>query len=201
MILTIHPNNPQIRLITQVTQILKKEGVIAYPTDSGYALGCLLGSKKAYEKICHIRHLDKHHNFTLMMADLSQVSEYAQVDNYAFRLLKKVLPNPYTFILSASKLVPKRLMQEKKKTIGIRVCGNNIVNNILTELGEPIMSVSLILPDTQFYDIDDVASSIENQVALIIDGGDCPPNPTAVIDLSGDSPILVRDGDADTSFL
>ena len=201
MIINIHAENPQPRLIKQVTDCLKKDGVIAYPTDSGYALGCQLGSKKGYEKICQIRQISKRHNFTLMMADLSQVGEYAQVDNHTFRLLKKILPAAYTFILSASKLVPKRLMQAKKKTIGIRVCNNNIIQNILQELNEPIMSVSLIIPNCEFYDIDDVADAIGNRIDLIIDGGYCPPNPTAVIDLSGDTPVLIRDGDADTSFI
>lgn len=197
MIINIHSKNPQPRLITQVTDCLKKDGVIAYPTDSGYALGCQLGSKKGYEKICQIRQLSKRHNFTLMMADLSQVGEYAQVDNNAFRLLKKVLPAAYTFIFSASKLVPKRLMQVKKKTIGIRVCDSNIIHHILDELAEPIMSVSLIIPDYEFYDIDDVADAVGSRIDLIIDGGYCPPNPTTVIDLSGETPILIRAGDAD----
>lgn len=201
MIINIHSKNPQPRLIKQVTDCLKKDGVIVYPTDSGYALSCQLGSKKGYEKICQIRQLSKRHNFTLMMADLSQVGEYAQVDNNAFRLLKKALPGAYTFILSASKLVPKRLMQAKKKTIGIRVCDSPIIHHILNELTEPIMSVSLIILDYEFYDIDDVANAVSSHVDLIIDGGYCPPNPTAVIDLSTDTPVLIRDGDADTSFI
>ena len=184
----IHPQNPQQRLVKQVADELHKGAVIAYPTDSGYALGTALGNKNGLERIRNIRHLSKRHDFTLMMRDLSHIGEYAKLDNNAFRLLKKILPGAYTFILEGTRDVPKRLLHEKKKTIGLRVSHHGVVQALLDELNEPMMSVSLILEGFEFYDINDVRDAVEGRVEVIIDDGYCPPEPTTVIDLS----VIVR---------
>mgnify|MGYP002629482829 FL=1 len=200
-LIAIHPQNPQQRLVTQVVEVLKAGGVIAYPTDSGYALGTTLGNKNGLEKIRQIRSLSKRHDFTLMMRDLSHIGEYAKLNNNAFRLLKKILPGAYTFILQGSRDVPKRLLHEKKKTIGVRVSSHGVVQALLEELGEPLMSVSLILKGFEFYDINDVQDAVDNQVDLIIDDGYCPPEPTTVIDLSGEAVVIIRHGAGDTSLI
>ena len=200
-LIAIHPQNPQQRLVTQVVEVLKSGGVIAYPTDSGYALGTMLGNKNGLEKIRQIRSLSKRHDFTLMMRDLSHIGEYAKLNNNAFRLLKKILPGAYTFILQGSRDVPKRLLHEKKKTIGVRVSSHGVVQALLEELGEPLMSVSLILKGFEFYDINDVQDAVDNQVDLIIDDGYCPPEPTTVIDLSGEVVVIIRHGAGDTSLI
>lgn len=200
-LIAIHPQNPQQRLVTQVVEVLKAGGVIAYPTDSGYALGTALGNKNGLEKIRQIRSLSKRHDFTLMMRDLSHIGEYAKLNNNAFRLLKKILPGAYTFILQGSRDVPKRLLHEKKKTIGVRVSSHGVVQALLEELGEPLMSVSLILKGFEFYDINDVQDAVDNQVDLIIDDGYCPPEPTTVIDLSGEAVVIIRHGAGDTSLI
>ncbi|MDC0390810.1 L-threonylcarbamoyladenylate synthase [Candidatus Thioglobus sp.] len=200
-LIAIHPQNPQQRLVTQVVEVLKAGGVIAYPTDSGYALGTMLGNKNGLEKIRQIRSLSKRHDFTLMMRDLSHIGEYAKLNNNAFRLLKKILPGAYTFILQGSRDVPKRLLHEKKKTIGVRVSSHGVVQALLEELGEPLMSVSLILKGFEFYDINDVQDAVDNQVDLIIDDGYCPPEPTTVIDLSGEVVVIIRHGAGDTSLI
>ncbi len=196
----IHPLNPQLRLIKQVVDELHKGAVIAYPTDSGYALGTALGNKTGLERIRQIRSLSKRHDFTLMMRDLAHIGEYAKLDNNAFRLLKKILPGAYTFILEGTRDVPKRLLHEKK-TIGLRISHHGVVQAILDELNEPMMSVSLILEGYEFYDIDDVRDAIESQVDMIIDDGYCPPEPTTVIDLSGGGIEIIRRGAGDTSLL
>jgi tRNA threonylcarbamoyl adenosine modification protein (Sua5/YciO/YrdC/YwlC family) len=200
-LIAIHPQNPQQRLVTQVVEVLKAGGVIAYPTDSGYALGTTLGNKNGLEKIRQIRSLSKRHDFTLMMRDLSHIGEYAKLNNNAFRLLKKILPGAYTFILQGSRDVPKRLLHEKKKTIGVRISSHGVVQALLEELDEPLMSVSLILKGFEFYDINDVQDAIDNQVDLIIDDGYCPPEPTTVIDLSGEVVVIIRHGAGDTSLI
>ena len=200
-IIEIHPQNPQNRLVRQVIDELHKGAVIAYPTDSGYALGAALGNKNGLERIRQIRHLSKHHDFTLMMRDLSHIGEYAKLDNNAFRLLKKILPGAYTFILEGARDVPKRLLHDKKKTIGVRVSHHGVVQALLEELDEPLMSVSLIIAGLEFYDIDDVRKAVEKQVDVIIDDGYCPPEPTTVIDLSGDKIKIIRYGAGDTSLL
>jgi tRNA threonylcarbamoyl adenosine modification protein (Sua5/YciO/YrdC/YwlC family) len=200
-LIAIHPQNPQLRLISQVVDVLKSGGIIAYPTDSGYALGTMLGNKNGLDKIRQIRQLSKRHDFTLMMRDLSHIGEYAKLDNNAFRLLKKILPGAYTFILAGTRDVPKRLLHEKKKTIGVRVSSHGVVQALLEELGEPLMSVSLILEGFEFYDIDDVRGAIDHQVDLIIDDGYCPPEPTTVINLSGDDIEIIRHGAGDTSLI
>ncbi len=200
-LIAIHPQNPQPRLVAQVVDVLKSGGVIVYPTDSGYALGTSLGNKNGLEKIRQIRNLSKRHDFTLMMRDLSHIGEYAKLDNNAFRLLKKILPGAYTFILQGTKDVPKRLLHEKKKTIGVRISSHGVVQALLEELDEPLMSVSLILEGCEFYDIDDVRDAVDSKVDLIVDDGYCPPDPTTVINLSGDGIEIIRHGAGDTSLL
>ena len=195
----VHPVNPQTRLITQAVGILRQGGVIVYPTDSGYALGCMMGDKSALEKICRIRQLEDEHNFTLLCNDLSELSVYAKIDNTAFRLIKNNTPGAYTFILKATKEVPRRLMNEKKKTIGIRVPTNNIAQALLTELGEPLMSSTLILPGQVLAEADpeEFRGQLEKVVDLIIDGGTQGAQPTTVIDFSDDEPKVVRFGAGD----
>jgi len=193
-VIRIHPQDPQHRLIKQVVKVLDKGDVIAYPTDSGYALGCTLGNKSAMEKIRDIRKLSKHHHFTLMMKDLSHVGEYAKLNNSAFRLMKKFLPGAYTFILEGAREVPNRLLHEKRKTIGIRISNHPIVRAILDELTEPMMSVSLVIKGYEFYNYNDVQAVLNSSVSLVIDAGHCPPEPTTVIDLSGNEILILRKG-------
>ncbi len=197
----IHPENPQARLIKQAADIVRGGGVIAYPTDSAYALGCHLGDKSALERIRAIRRLDEKHNFTLMCSDLSELGNYARVDNSAFRLLKNLIPGPYTFILRATPEVPKRLHHPKRKSIGLRVPDNQICLDLLAELGEPLMSVSLILPGDELPMTDpyDIRDTLANQVDLVIDGGYCGMEATSVVDLVDDVPVVVRRGLGDVS--
>ncbi len=197
--LTIHPENPQGRLIQQVAKVVQKGGVIIYPTDSAYALGCHLGDKNASERIRSIRQLDKHHHFTLVCNDLSQLSTYARVDNPAFRLLKAHTPGPYTFILAATKEVPRRLIHPKRKTIGLRVPEHPITQALLLALAEPLMSVTLILPGhvQPLGDIHEICQAFDNQVDLIIDGGSCSIEPTSIIDLTQTPPQVLRAGKGD----
>ena len=194
LILDIHPINPQMRLINKVTETIQNGGVIAYPTDSGYALGCALGNKSAMERIVKIRQLKRHHHFTLMLKDLSHVGEYAKLNNSGFRLLKKILPGAYTFILEGTKDIPNRLLNGNRKTIGVRVSSNIIVQAILRDLLEPMMSVSLIMNGYEFYNGNDVKTVLSNSIDLIIDSGHCPPEPTSVIDISEDEIIILREG-------
>lgn len=195
----IHPDNPQPRLISQCVEVLRKGGVIVYPTDSGYALGCMLGEKNAMERICRIRNLDSNHNFTLVCRDLSEVSTYAFVDNTAFRLIKNNTPGHYTFILKATKEVPRRLMSEKRKTIGLRVPSNPIALDLLAALGEPLMSTTLMLPGNDFAESDpeEIHDALGKVVDLVIHGGFLGQQPTTVIDLTEDSPEVVRVGAGD----
>jgi tRNA threonylcarbamoyl adenosine modification protein (Sua5/YciO/YrdC/YwlC family) len=194
LILDIHPINPQMRLINKVIETIEKGGIIAYPTDSGYALGCALGNKNAMERIVKIRKLKRHHHFTLMLKDLSHVGEYAKLNNSAFRLLKKILPGAYTFILEGAKDIPNRLLNGNRKTIGVRVTSNMIVNAILGGLEDPLMSVSLIMQGYEFYNGNDVKTVLNNSIDLIIDSGHCPPEPTSVIDISEDEILILREG-------
>ncbi|URL94900.1 threonylcarbamoyl-AMP synthase [Erwinia amylovora] len=192
----IHPDNPQPRLIKQAVEMLNKGSVIVYPTDSGYALGCKLEDKSAMERIWRIRQLDGNHNFTLMCRDLSELSTYAYVDNTAFRLIKNNTPGNYTFILKATKEVPRRLMSEKRKTIGLRVPSNPIALALLEALNEPMMSTSLMLPGNDFTESDPEAiqDEIGKLVDLIIHGGFLGQQPTTVIDLTENTPEVVREG-------
>ncbi len=196
----IHPENPQSRLIQQAVEILRQGGVIIYPTDCAYALGCHLGDKKAVDRIKRIRRLDDKHNFTLVCDDLSSIGTYAKVDNQQFRLLKSHTPGAYTFILPATTEVPRRLLHPKRRTIGIRVPDNAIVAALLSQLGEPIMSTSLIMPDEELpltdpYEMRDL---LQHQVDLIIDGGYCGMEATSVINMVEDVPEVVREGAGDT---
>lgn len=197
----IHPENPQHRLIAQATDIIRKGGVVVYPTDSAYALGCHIGDKDALERIRTLRKLDKNHNFTLMCRDLSELATYARVDNQAFRLIKNHTPGAYTFILEATADVPRRLLHPKRKTIGLRVPDNLIALALMEELGEPLMTSSLLLPGEELPMTDpyDIRDTLEHFVDLVIDGGYCGLEPTTVIDLTGDIPELVRQGKGDFS--
>lgn len=193
---SIHPENPQQRLIDQAVQVLRKGGLIAYPTDSAYALGCHIGDKLALDRIRAIRQLDKHHNFTLMCRDLSELANYARVDNADYRLIKSKTPGPYTFILNATSEVPRRLQHPKRKTLGLRVPDNNIALALMETLGEPLMTSSLILPgdDVPLTDPYDIRDTLEHQLELVIDGGYCGMEATTVIDLTGEEPVLIRKG-------
>jgi tRNA threonylcarbamoyl adenosine modification protein (Sua5/YciO/YrdC/YwlC family) len=197
----IHPVNPQVRLIEQAVQLLRKGGVIAYPTDSAYALGCQLEDKAALERIRRIRRLDDDHNFTLMCRDLSELGTYARVENHVYRLIRNHTPGAYTFILKATGEVPRRLLHPKRKTIGLRVPDNRIALALLEKLGEPMMSVSLILPgdDLPLTDPYDIRERLQHELDLVIDGGYCGMEPTSVIDLSEDEPVVVRRGVGDVS--
>lgn len=197
----IHPENPQARLVSQAVEIINKGGLVAYPTDSAYALGCHIGDKMALDRIRAIRQLDKHHNFTLVCRDLSELSTYAKVSNQTFRLLKNQTPGAYTFILEATSEVPKRLMHPKRKTIGLRVPDNVVAQAILAELGEPLMTSSLMMPGDEYPLLDpyDIRETLEHQLELVIDGGFCGMEPTTVIDLTGEAPELIRQGKGDFS--
>jgi len=192
----IHPDNPQARLIKQAVEIINKGGVIIYPTDSSYAIGCHLGDKKAMDKIRMIRQLDKDHNFTLVCRDLSEISHYAQVDNMNYRLMKTLTPGPYTFILPATREVPKRLLNPKRKTIGIRVPDNAVCTALLTELDQPLMSSTLSLPNEEYPLTDpyQIRLQLESVVDLIIDGGYSGHEPTTVVNLINDKPEILRQG-------
>lgn len=198
----IHPDNPQVRLIREAVKIIKEGGVIVYPTDSAYAIGCQLANKEALERIRRLRQLNEEHYFTLICRDLSELSTYAIVDNSVFRLLKAHTPGPYTFILKATREVPKRLLQSKRHTIGMRVPDNKIVKALLSELNEPLMSLSLVLPDQEYplADARDIHDLLKNQVDLVIDGGPCSITPTTVVDLLEGVPNVLRIGKGDVSF-
>lgn len=192
----IHPENPQLRLVRQAVDIIRANGVVVYPTDSCYALGCLLDNKAALKRIINIRRLTKEHHFTLMCRDLSEISRYAKVENEAFRLMKNLTPGPYTFILPATHEVPRRLWNPKAKTIGIRVPDNPVTLAILAELDEPIMSTTLILPETDMAMTDPykIRVMLEHQVDLIVDSGFCGIEPSTVIDMTSGLPLVKRLG-------
>ncbi len=199
--LSIHPENPQQRLIAKAAEIVRKGGVIAYPTDSVYAIGCHIGDKQAMDRIRAIRQVDKNHNFTLMCRDLSELASYARVDNSAFRSLKAHTPGPFTFILSATSEVPRRLMHPKRKTIGLRVPDSPIAQSLLEELGKPMMSVTLIMPGDEYplSDPYDIRAALEMHVDVLIDGGHCGLEPTTVVDMTGPVPEITRQGMGDFS--
>jgi len=197
----IHPDNPQTRLIKQTCELINQGEVVVYPTDSGYAIGCQMENKKALEQICQIRDIPKQHNFTLMCRDMSELSLYARVDNTAFRQIKNNTPGPYTFILKATKEVPKRLQNPKRRTIGIRVPDNAIALAILEELGEPLMSTTLILPNAEIAesDPDEIRDKLERRVGLIIHGGYLGEQATTVVDMSEGESTIIRYGSGDPS--
>lgn len=192
----IHPDNPQKRLIRRAVEILREGTVIAYPTDSSYALGCMIGDKEAMETIRRIRRLDDKHNFTLMCRDLSEIATYAKVDNAAFRLLKAHTPGPYTFIFKATHEVPRRLQHAKRRTIGIRVPAHPISHALLEELGEPLMSSTLLMPGQDLPETDpyEIRTKLEHELGLVIDGGGCSPEPTTVVDMTEGVPQVLREG-------
>lgn len=192
----IHPDNPQQRLVDKAVDIINSGGVIVYPTDSGYALGCCLGNKTAMECIRSIRQVDARHNFTLVCRDLSEIALYARVENSVYRLIKNHTPGPYTFILKATKEVPRRLQNPKRKTIGLRVPDNRIAQCLLETLGEPLMSSTLILPgdDMPLTDPYDIRDTLEHSLDLVIDGGYCGFEPTTVVEFTNDTPVVVRQG-------
>jgi tRNA threonylcarbamoyl adenosine modification protein (Sua5/YciO/YrdC/YwlC family) len=196
---SVHPINPEPRLIRRAVEIIRHGGVIAYPTDSCYALGCHIGDKEAMERIRRIRGVDERHHFTLMCRDLSEIGQYAKVDNAQYRLLKAHTPGSYTFILRATRELPRRLAHPKRSSIGVRVPEHPVTHALLEELGEPLLSSTLILPDggAPMNDPGEIRATLEHALDLIIDGGPCGIVPTTVIDLTETAPILVRAGKGD----
>jgi len=197
----IHPDNPQARIIRSAVEMIRAGAVVVYPTDSSYALGCHIGDKAAMQKIARIRQFDKSHHFTLVCKDLSEISTYAKVDNTAYRLLKAHTPGAYTFLLKATREVPKRLLNAKRKTIGLRVPNHTVAQALLKELGEPIMSSTLIMPNAQspLSDPNDIRELLSNQVDAIIDSGNCGLEATSIIDLVNGVPEVLRVGKGDVS--
>ena len=202
-IIEIHPVDPQPRRVAQIVETIRDGGLIAYPTDSSYAFGCHIGDKRAMDRIRRIRRTDKNHNFTLVCSDLSEISTYARVDNWAYRMLKAMTPGPYTFILPATREVPKRLQHPKRRTIGLRVPDHQLVRAVLEALGEPIMSSTLLLPgdDLPLTDPHEIEERIGHDIDLIIDAGPTGIEPTSVIDLSEDRVEVLRVGRGDVSAL
>ncbi len=195
----IHPDNPQSRLLRQAATIVEEGGLIVYPTDSGYALGCALGNKSALERIRRLRQLDKNHNMTLVCSDLSQLATYARVSNPIFRLLKAFTPGSYTFILNATNEVPRLMLHPKRKTLGLRVPENIITLSLLECLEAPLMSTTLILPGATapLGEPEAIKDLLGNQIDLVIDGGNCGQEPTTVVDLTGEYPDILRVGKGD----
>lgn len=195
-LIAIHPETPQPRLLQKAAEVIRGGGIVVYPTDSGYALGCHIGDKAALERIRTIRKLDSKHNFTLVCRDLSELALYARVDNIAYRLLRSHTPGPFTFILQATNEVPRRLKHPKRKTIGLRVPNNPISQGILETLDEPLMSVTMILPGESqpMLDAYDIKDTLGQQVDLIVDGGFCGMDPTSIIDLTAEEPAILREG-------
>ncbi len=200
-LIEIHPRDPQPRLIKTAVDIIRSGGLIAYPTDSSYAFGCHIGDKKAIDRIHRIRQTDKKHNFTLVCADLSEISVYARVENWAYRLIRSLTPGPYTFVLRATREVPKRLQNPKRRTIGMRVPDHRLVQVLLDELGEPIMSSTLTLPGESIPLTDplEIEERIGHQIEAIIDAGPVGIEPTTVLDLSGGNIEVLRVGRGDVS--
>ena len=193
---SIHPDDPQSRLLRQAVSIVRAGGVIVYPTDSCYAFGCQLGNKNAMTRIRSMRHVSKQHHFSLVCRNLAEISHYAKVSNSQYRLLKKTTPGSYTFILEATREVPRRLQHPKRSTIGLRVPDHPVVQALLEELDEPLLNSTLILPGDDFpiNDPEEIRDRLEHQVELILDSGSCSLEMTTVIDLTGDEPELVRSG-------
>lgn len=198
---TIHPTNPQPRLIKQAADLVRNGAVIAYPTDSCYALGCHLGDKEAVARIRQIRGVDDKHHMTMVCRDLSELARYARVDNVQFRLLKNNTPGSYTFILDATKEVPKRLQHPKRSTIGVRIPDHPVALALLEELGEPLISSTLILPNEEFAmnDAEQIRDLLQHQIDLVVDGGAVGLDATTVIDLTKDTPVVIRFGKGDVS--
>tara|TARA_R110001599_G_scaffold64023_3_gene178594 strand:- start:169726 stop:170349 length:624 start_codon:yes stop_codon:yes gene_type:complete len=198
----IHPDNPQLRLINQAVQIINSGGIVALPTDSCYALVCRLDDKDAVTRLRRIRNVDDKHHLTLLCRDLSEIALYARVDNQQYRLLKAATPGPYTFILEATKEVPRRVSHPSRKTIGLRVPENRIAQAVLEELAQPLLGTTLILPDEKhpLTDPDEIQQRLAKQLDLIIDGGACSFEPTTVLDLTTSEPVLIRQGRGDAAM-
>ncbi len=198
----IHPDNPQARLIKQAAAIIRDGGIVALPTDSCYALVCQLDDKSGVERLRRIRQVDEKHHMTLLCRDLSEISQYARVDNRQYRVLKSATPGPFTIILEATKEVPRRLSHPSRKTIGMRVPENSITLALLEELGQALLSTTLILPDEPepLTDPELIREKLEKQIELVIDGGACGLEATTVIDLTGSEPVLVRQGRGDPAL-
>jgi tRNA threonylcarbamoyl adenosine modification protein (Sua5/YciO/YrdC/YwlC family) len=196
----LHPDNPQQRLIRQAVAVMQAGGLVVYPTDSCYAFGCLLGNAAAAERIQRIRQTGKDHNFTLVCRDLSEIATYARVENWVYRLLRAHTPGPYTFVLQATREVPRRLQNPRRQTIGIRVPDHPVPQALLAELPEPIMSSTLLLPGSELplSDPDEIADAVQKQVDLLLDSGGCGLEPSTVVDLTGDAPQILRRGRGDT---
>lgn len=194
--LTLHPVNPEPRLIKQAAEIVRNGGLIVYPTDSSYALGCHLGDKAAVERMRAIRQVDARHHFALVCRDLAEIATYARVDNRQFRLLRAVTPGSYTFILQATREVPKRLQHPSRKTIGLRIPDHRIVRALLEALGEPLLTSTLLLPgdDVPLNDMDEIRKRLDHHVDLIIDGGPCGIELTTVVNLAAGAPVVIREG-------
>jgi len=193
----LHPVTPQARLIRQAADIVRQGGVIAYPTDSCYALGWHLGDKDALERVRRIRQADRHHHFTLVCAELADIGRFARLDTWQFRLLKACLPGPYTFLLKASRETPRRLQHEKRRTIGVRIPDHPVPRMLLRELGEPLMSSTLILPGEDPLPLTsghEIQARLDHEIDAVLDGGDCGIEPTTVVDLSVTPPVVVREG-------
>jgi len=199
----VHPDNPQVRLLRQAAQILHDGGVAAVPTDSSYALVCHLDDKAAAERLRRIRQVDDRHHLTLLCRDLSELASYARVDNRQYRLLRLATPGPFTFILEATKEVPRRLSHPSRRTIGLRLPDHRVLQQLLAELGQPLIATTLILPGDRepLNDPDEIRDRLEKQLQAIVDAGACAAEPTTVIDLSGEEPVLVRRGRGDPSAL
>jgi tRNA threonylcarbamoyl adenosine modification protein (Sua5/YciO/YrdC/YwlC family) len=197
----VHPQDPQPRSIAQVVALLRDDALVAYPTDSGYALGCRLESRTGPERIRRIRHLDDKHDFTLVCADFAQLGQLVQLSNAAFRAVKAATPGPYTFILPATREVPKRLAHPKKKTVGVRIPEHPLVRALLRELGEPLLSSTLILPGATDSMADgwQIKEELDHLVDAVVDAGECDPHPTTVVDWSGETPEVTRVGAGDPS--
>ncbi len=200
---TLHPTHPEARLVKRAVDIVRKGGLIAYPTDSCYALGCHIGDKSAMERIRRVRGVDDQHHFTLVCRDLSDIGTFAKVNNAQYRLLKAHTPGSYTFILEATRELPRRLAHPKRATVGVRVPEHPVTQALLTELNEPLLSSTLVLPgdENPLNDAESIRARLEHEVDLILDGGVCGIEPTTVIDLSGAEPILIRKGKGDIASI
>lgn len=197
----VHPVNPQLRLLNRAAEVVRAGGVVVYPTDSSYAFGWNMGDKAALDRVRRLRGIERDHDFTLACRDLSDIATYARVENWAYRLLKALTPGPYTFVLRATQKLPKRLQDPKRRSIGIRVPNHTIAQGLLTALGEPLMSSTLLLPSDPFplTDAEEIRDRVERQVDVIIDGGSCGMDPTSVLDLSSGKVVVVRKGKGDVS--
>lgn len=199
---TIHPDNPQPRLIRRAAEIARAGGILAYPTDSCYALGCRIGDKAAMERVRAIRKVGERHHFALVCRDLAELAVYATVDNRQFRLLKRATPGGYTFILKATREVPKRLLHPSRRTIGLRVPDHRVAQALLAELGEPLLSSTLHLPGDELplNDAREIRGRLEHEIDLVLDSGSCGITPTTVVDLTGDAPLITRQGKASSQL-